>query len=276
MKNQLTRNVLVNSIKMDDELYHHGVLGMSWGDRNGPPYPLSGSAKKIARAEAKKKIEKERRLEKMRKAAAEKRKAEAKAAKKQARIDKKKKKILDKNDMKALYRNKKLFTNEELAYAVDRNAALIEAKYAKDPKKAPDPHALDKLVNIASKLGTAASAVIPLVNLSKGMVDLDKAKYELKVKDIDRQSQAFKDRYNLLMAGNPRAAMQYLNQKYGWNYQYDSTKEKLDILKSLKDQYDMDSKALGNTSDPNEIAALQKSMKAIRSQMTTITNSVKL
>lgn len=254
MKNQLTRNALYDSIKMDDELYHHGVLGMSWGDRNGPPYPLSGSAKKIARAEAKKKIEKERRLEKMRKAAAEKRKAEAKAAKKQARIDKKKKKILDKNDMNALYRNKKLFTNEELAYAVDRNAALIEAKYAKDPKKAPDPHALDKLVNIASKLGLAAKAVVPLVDLSRGMVALDREKYDLKVREINRQDEAFQDRYKLLMAGNPRDAMKYLNQKYGTNYQYDSTKEQLDFLNTMKAQY-KNAVDAGDTNSANAIAA---------------------
>lgn len=25
----------------DDELYHHGIQGQKWGQRNGPPYPLS-------------------------------------------------------------------------------------------------------------------------------------------------------------------------------------------------------------------------------------------
>ena len=28
---------------MNNELYHHGILGQRWGHRNGPPYPLGSS-----------------------------------------------------------------------------------------------------------------------------------------------------------------------------------------------------------------------------------------
>lgn len=29
----------------DDELYHHGIKGQSWGAKNGPPYPLNAAGK---------------------------------------------------------------------------------------------------------------------------------------------------------------------------------------------------------------------------------------
>ena len=37
---------------MYNELYHHGILGQKWGQKNGPPYPLSGGS--FSRSEAEK------------------------------------------------------------------------------------------------------------------------------------------------------------------------------------------------------------------------------
>lgn len=33
---------------MRNELYHHGVIGQKWGEKNGPPYPLSEGQKSAA------------------------------------------------------------------------------------------------------------------------------------------------------------------------------------------------------------------------------------
>lgn len=244
MKNQMTRECLYHSIKMEDELYHHGVLGMSWGDRNGPPYPLSGSAKKIARAEAKKKIEQERRLEKMRKIAAKKRKMQLKAAKKQERIDKKKRKLMDKGDMDAIYKNRKLFTNEEFQYAIERNRLLTGAAQSRDPRKAPNPDALNNAVNIAEKVGKIALAVVPVVTVTKGLAELSRMNQDVKIKDINEMNKAYKERIDTLMKFNPEAAMEFYNKvnktSYGVNYESLAKLKEATSGKSNKDNKQAD------------------------------------
>lgn len=164
-----------SEIKMD-ELSHHGVLGMSWGERNGPPYPLSGVDKKVARAEAKRKKIQEKRIAKLQKAAKKARKAKVKAAKRQAKTLEKQEKLLDKkaklleeDNYKKIMKNRKLFTNEELKYIQDRRNQQINDK-------------IDRFMNRAAKITTAANSIM---NVTVGINQIRALNKQLKLDDIE-------------------------------------------------------------------------------------------
>lgn len=129
---------MMEEAEHEDELYHHGVLGMSWGDKNGPPYPLGGINKKVARVEYKAKKEKERRLKKLQRAAKKARKVKAKNAKQEAEILKKKQKLVKEGDLDKIRKNANLFTNEELQYVIERDdqkRALLSKQERSDDEK---------------------------------------------------------------------------------------------------------------------------------------------
>lgn len=185
------------------ELYHHGVEGMSWGERNGPPYPLGGLDKKVARAEAKRKKARERALEKARKAAKKKRKAEAhdqKIAAKQARQQEKdqilKEKLLRKGDLKDIQKNRRLFTTQELNDAIVRARVLEEISKdtkrskkdttPKEPKKQIDVNeVLRKLAIGAQSIGTISAAAL---NTAKLVDQIIATKRATKLHELDVES----------------------------------------------------------------------------------------
>lgn len=92
----------VELISKDEFLSHHGVKGQSWGDRNGPPYPLSRLSDSIEdgiRKKRKLKLQKEN--ERIKKRTSE--------LKKRNRKNKEIKKLVDKNkELKEEYRKNKL------------------------------------------------------------------------------------------------------------------------------------------------------------------------
>lgn len=225
MNNQMIlRTMYDRTIKMN-ELYHHGVEGMSWGDRNGPPYPLSGANKKEARREAKAKIEKEKRLEKMRKAAAKKRKEQVKQAKKQEKIDKMKLKLLRKGDMNKINKKSEYFTNEELQFARERNREMIETRYAKNPNKAPDPHAMEKLMNVVSRVGQIAQAAVPVVTLLKGAKELKNMGIDRELKIEKAMNEAAESKIRLVKDFDPESAARLAGEYTGTKVEHKPKKE---------------------------------------------------
>ena len=113
----------------DDELYHHGIKGQSWGVENGPPYPLNAAGKKKFRERLKARIKAGTEATKKKISEASRVYKENKAAKKAAKMDEKaaeraekRQKTLDtlSKSPTALYKNRDAYSTEELKKALDR------------------------------------------------------------------------------------------------------------------------------------------------------------
>lgn len=114
-----------------DFLEHHGVKGQSWGDRNGPPYPLSrGKDGRITQGQKKKKQSFLTRMksEHQKKVKAKQRAKAREAKKKEAEKDKKEEmskeelraKLLTSNDPKFIAKHMDLLETKEIKERLDR------------------------------------------------------------------------------------------------------------------------------------------------------------
>lgn len=123
---------------MEYELYHHGILGQKWGQRNGPPYPLSGSDHSAA----------EKRAARYRSGAE---RAEEKIAKNKAKIEKLNSYRNSKRNQKLeIKRNKLQIKRDRLANRVN-SARLKRELYDVGPNRS-ERRAMKKAYKLDTKI----------------------------------------------------------------------------------------------------------------------------
>ena len=161
------------TVSYEKELAHHGILGMRWGHKNGPPYPLgagdhstsekkAGWYKSLKAKHAAKKLKKKRAksLEKARIA----RKQKAAEKKAHDELIKNKDKVLAKGSAKELMKYRGEITNQELKTALDRLDLEKKLSSYTVAEKDAFRRKVDRLVAWGNTIGDAYSAVSKLYN----------------------------------------------------------------------------------------------------------------
>ena len=148
--------------RKSDALYHHGIKGQSWGDQNGPPYPLDSQVSSaVKKKKSKSFIQKLKDKKKGKKLQA--------ARKKKAEEKKEKEEIINSGDEKKVKKLAKTLTDEELARAINRinlNRTLNSVDYSNIEAK------LNTISKAAQTIGNIGEAAGKVVNVADKVVDI--------------------------------------------------------------------------------------------------------
>lgn len=175
MQNKYLSDII--NVDPENDIEHHGVLGMKWGIRRYQPYSLiprksgksgkeTGTAKKKSSSSSKPASSKSRKQKSAEAKAAVEKKAKT-ARQRQQELEK----IVNSGDAKLVYEHRHELTKKQLDTAIDR--INTEAKVA-SLVRSQNPTKLDKLKQFAGKVNDANDVVRTGVNTYKTVNEIQK------------------------------------------------------------------------------------------------------